>query len=219
MKELNAILEKKGMTLERYKEIVLRNIDDTSNLPPEGSEELKQLAETIRSIREEAVGKLDKDVEFRKFITQEDLIKYLYGEYNTVGGYISRDCDSSVLKEYNEIFNTARLDYPNTAYKPNEDKFIAYIKFKVSKSSQIKKIEIPYSELFSGSSKDLPPVSGSGILNSKNGVLIPEFKAVERLEIMDGAELHIISRDNNNTDKLIGIFSGDDQKFIIKGEQ
>lgn len=35
MKDLNKILEKNGMTLERYKEIVLRNIDDMTNLPPE----------------------------------------------------------------------------------------------------------------------------------------------------------------------------------------
>lgn len=48
MKDLNKILEKNGMTLERYKEIVLRNIDDMTNLPPEESAELKQLTEKVR---------------------------------------------------------------------------------------------------------------------------------------------------------------------------
>lgn len=219
MKELNTILEKKGMTLERYKEIVLRNIDDTSNLPPEGSEELQQLAETIRSIREEVIGKMDSDVEFRKYITQQDLIKYLNGEYNTIGGYFSRNCDSRVLTEYNEIFNSVRLDYPNTAYNPEKDKFIAYITFRLKGSDDLTKIEIPYSELFGGKLSDSPPVSGTAILNSKNGLLIPEFKATERLELIDGAELHIICRDKNNTDIIVGKYKERKyKKFIQKGD-
>ena len=97
MKDLNKILEKNGMTLERYKEIVLRNIDDMTNLPPEESAELKQLTEKVRSIREEVIGKMNKDVEFRKYITQQDLIKYLNGEKNTVTGFIARDCDATFL--------------------------------------------------------------------------------------------------------------------------
>lgn len=217
MKELNTILEKKGMTLERYKEIVLRNIDDTSNLPPEGSEELKQLAETIRSIREEAVGKLDKNVEFRKYITQEDLIKYLLGQKNTVTGFIARDCDAKVLDEYNEIFNSFRLDYPNTDYNPKVDNFIAYVKFKVKEAGEIDKIEIPYSPKFGGTNTyDKAPCSGTGILNSKNGLIIPELKVKyrEKIELLDGAELHIQTRDGK--DILIGVFS--DERFIPQGE-
>ena len=217
MKELNAILEKKGMTLERYKEIVLRNIDDTSNLPPEGSEELKQLAETIRSIREEAVGKLDKDVEFRKYITQQDLIKYLTGEKNTVTGFIARECDASILVDYNEIFNSFRLDYPNTVYNPEMDNFIAYLKFKVKNPKQINKIEIPYSPKFGGTNTyDKAPCSGTGVLNSKNGLIIPELKVKygEKLDLFDGAELHIQTRDGN--DVIVGIFNKN--KFISRGE-
>lgn len=217
MKELNAILEKKGMTLERYKQIVLRNIDDISNLPPEGSEELKKLAETIREIREEVVGKLNKDVEFRKYITQQDLIKYLTGEKNTVTGFIARECDASILVDYNEIFNSFRLDYPNTDYNPKVDNFIAYVKFKVKEAGEIDKIEIPYSPKFGGTNTyDKAPCSGTGILNSKNGLIIPELKVKygEKLDLLDGAELHIQTRDGK--DILIGVFS--DERFIPQGE-
>ena len=154
MKDLNKILEKNGMTLERYKEIVLRNIDDMTNLPPEESAELKQLTEKVRSIREEVIGKMNKDVEFRKYITQQDLIKYLNGEKNTVTGFIARDCDANVLVDYNEVFNSLRLDYPNTDYNPELDKFIAYIKFKVKDAKQIDKIEIPYSPKFGGTNTE-----------------------------------------------------------------
>jgi ribosomal protein S25 len=217
MKELNAILEKKGMTLEKYKQIVLRNIDDTSNLPPEGSEELKKLAETIREIREEVVGKMNKDVEFRKYITQQDLIKYLNGEKNTITGFIARECDANILDNYNEIFNSFRLDYPNTVYNPEMDNFIAYIKFKVADKKQINKIEIPYSPRFGGTNiHDKAPCSGTGILNSKNGLIIPELKVKykKELELLDGAELHIQTRDGN--DFIVGVFNKN--KFIQKGE-
>ena len=217
MKELNAILEKKGMTLERYKEIVLRNIDDTSNLPREGSEELKQIAETIRSIREEVIGKMNKDVEFRKYITQQDLIKYLNGEKNTITGFIARECDANILDNYNEIFNSFRLDYPNTDYNPKVDNFIAYVKFKVKEAGEIDKIEIPYSPKFGGTNTyDKAPCSGTGILNSKNGLIIPELKVKyrEKIELLDGAELHIQTRDGK--DILIGVFS--DERFIPQGE-
>ena len=217
MKELNAILEKKGITLERYKQIVLRNIDDTSNLPPEGSEELKQIAETIRSIREEVIGKMNKDVEFRKYITQQDLIKYLNGEKNTITGFIARECDANILDNYNEIFNSFRLDYPNTDYNPKVDNFIAYVKFKVKEAGEIDKIEIPYSPKFGGTNTyDKAPCSGTGILNSKNGLIIPELKVKyrEKIELLDGAELHIQTRDGK--DILIGVFS--DERFIPQGE-
>lgn len=53
MKDLNKILEKNGMTLERYKEIVLRNIDDMTNLPPEyiiGEAKLKGLRLELEEI-------------------------------------------------------------------------------------------------------------------------------------------------------------------------
>lgn len=217
MKELNAILEKKGMTLERYKEIVLRNIDDMTNLPPEESAELKQLTEKVRSIREEVIGKMNKDVEFRKYITQQDLIKYLNGEKNTVTGFIARDCDANVLVDYNEVFNSLRLDYPNTDYNPELDNFIAYLKFKVKNPKQINKIEIPYSPKFGGTNTyDKAPCSGTGVLNSKNGLIIPELKVKygEKLDLLDGAELHIQTRDGN--DVIVGIFNKN--KFISRGE-
>ncbi len=219
MKDLNKIFEKNGMTLERYKEIVLRNIDDMTNLPPEESAELKQLTEKVRSIREEVIGKMNKDVEFRKYITQQDLIKYLNGEKNTVTGFIARDCDANVLVDYNEVFNSLRLDYPNTDYNPELDKFIAYIKFKVKDAKQIDKIEIPYSPKFGGTNTfDKPPCSGTGVLNSKNGLIIPELKVKYRkdLELLDSAELHIQTRDGN--DFIVGIYSRRQKKFIRKGE-
>ena len=69
---------------------------------------------------------------------------------NTITGFIARECDANILDNYNEIFNSFRLDYPNTDYNPKVDNFIAYVKFKVKEAGEIDKIEIPYSPKFGG---------------------------------------------------------------------
>ncbi len=79
--------------------------------------------------------------------------------------------------------------------------------------------EIPYSPNFGGTNiHDKAPCSGTGVLNSKNGLIIPEFKVKyrEKLELLDVAELHIQTRDGN--DFILGIYSRREKKIIKKGE-
>lgn len=211
MEKLESVANKYGMSLDEYKQIVLRNIEDKNNLP--SPEQVK----TAKLIRDEILGELDKNIEFRKIIDQASLLEYLSGERNTVGGFIARNMDSGVLTEYNEMFNSMRLDYPGTTYLPEEDNFIAYIVFKVKNKEQLSKIEIPYSPLFEGTDVfDKNPCSGTGILNAKNGMIIPEFKGKyqQPIEFADGAEIHILSR--NGCDTVIAEYSSRKKKFVRK---
>lgn len=131
------------------------------------------------------------------------------GTYTQVGGFVTRADDVMQLNTYDEVYNSLRLDYPNTAYNPIADDSLAVIRYK---TSEVSKIEIPYSLEMGGTTTGAPPFTGNGFTKAINGQIIPEYRCSGYLEIEDGAQLIEISKDGTET--LKAVYSGLQGKFV-----
>ena len=138
-----------------------------------------------------------------------NIAKYIDGTYTQVGGYVTKAQDVKQLKNYNNIYQSLRLDYPGTVYNQVTDDVLGVIRFKTPEASNIK---IPYGKDMGGSIMDSSPFTGNGFTSATNGQVIPEFKCGNFLHIDDGAELYEITKDGREV--LRAVFKRDLGKFI-----
>lgn len=195
---IDKILAKQGLTVEEFNSLRLRDVSTLSDAEKA----------TLKTIRE-SVPKPDADTLMQKVIPSSDIAKYMDGTYTQVRGYVTKAEDVSQLSTYDEIYDSLRLDYPNTAYKPVTDDSLGIIRYN---TSEVSKIEISYGTEMGGKVTEESPFTGNGFTKATNGQIIPEYKCDGYLEVEDGAELIEISKDGTET--LKAVYSKIDKMFI-----
>ena len=129
--------------------------------------------EIIKSIREKFT--INKNTLLRRIIKPQDAGKYISGEYTSVRGYISRAEDYNDVGDFEDIFETFRLDYNDTPYH-STDKSYWKMEFKTI-PDDLKKINLDntYGKEFGGLNEDINPCTRNGYTGAKNGKVIPEW--------------------------------------------
>ena len=117
--------------------------------------------------------------------------------------------DVKQLKNYDDIYNSLRLDYGGSEFKPATDKCVGVIKFK---TPDISKIDIPYSQAMGGNAVGGPPFTGNGFTAATNGQAIPEFLCNGRVALNDGAELYMVTKDVSEI--LVAVYNKDLGRFV-----
>lgn len=146
----------------------------------------------------------------QKVVPQGDIAKYLDGTYNKVGGYVTKAQDVKQLTNYDDIYNSLRLNYTGSAYKPATDECVGVIRFKTLEVSDMK---IPYSEAMGGNTVDGAPFTGNGFTAATNGQAIPEYTCSGKyLTLDDGAELYTVAKDGTET--LAAVYDSYLGKFV-----
>ena len=122
---------------------------------------------------------INKNTLLRRYIKPEDVEKYVSGEYDAVRGCISREGDCNDVGDFEDIFETFRLDYDNIPYR-STDKSYWKIEFK-SIQDDLKKINLDntYGKEFGGLNEDINPCTRNGFTGAKNGKVIPEWNLKE----------------------------------------
>ena len=133
--------------------------------------------EIIKSIREKFT--INKNTLLRRIIKPQDAGKYISGEYTSVRGYISRAEDYNDVGDFEDIFETFRLDYNDTPYH-STDKSYWKMEFKTI-PDDLKKINLDntYGKEFGGLNEDINPCTRNGFTGAKNGKVIPEWNLKE----------------------------------------
>ena len=129
--------------------------------------------EIIKSIREKFT--INKNTLLRKYIKPEQVEKYISGDYTSVQGCISRAEDYSEVGDFEDIFETFRLDYNDTPYH-STDKSYWKIEFKTL-YGELEKINLKntYGDAFGGSNTLPDPCTQNAFTGSENGKVIPEW--------------------------------------------
>ncbi|WP_448902985.1 hypothetical protein [Eubacterium sp.] len=196
--EITGILKEKGITLDEFTKLRLKNINKLT-------ESEKNILKSIRN----SVPMPDENTMLQKVFYKDDIEEYMNGTYTQVGGFVTRAVDVAHLKTYDSIYDSLRLDYKNSDFKPLTDESLGLIRFK---TDEVEKIFIPYGPEMGGTVTEDWPFTGNGFTKAENGEIIPEFRLKKYLDIMDGAKLFEIKRDG--TEILKAIYSEEDNRFI-----
>jgi hypothetical protein len=183
------VLKKQGLSIEEFNSLRLRDVSSLSDAEKA----------TLKAIRE-SVPMPDADTLMQNVISSCDIAKYMDGTYTQVGGYVTKAEDVSQLSTYGDIYDSLRLDYPNSAYQSITDGSLGVIRYN---TSEVSKIEIPYSTEMGGKVTETAPFTGNGFTKATNGQIIPEFKCDGYLDVEDGAQLIEISKDGTETLKAV----------------
>ena len=186
---ISDILTKEGLTLDEFYMLRLQDVSTLTDAEKA----------TLKAIRK-SVPMPDADTLMQKVIPASDIAKYMDGTYTQVGGYVTRAEDVAQLSTYDDLYNSLRLDYPQSAYKPLADDSIGVIRYTTDEAS---KISIPYGTEMGGVVTEAPPFTGNGFTKATNGEIIPEFKCDGYLEVSDGAQLIEIGKDGTKTLKAV----------------
>ena len=162
----------------------------------------------MKAVRD-AIPMPTEETIMQKVIPQGNIAKYISGEYNQVRGYITKAQDVKQLKNYDDIYNSLRLDYGGSEFNPATDKCVGVIKFK---TPDISEIEIPYSQAMGGNAVAGPPFTGNGFTAATNGQVIPEFLCKDRVALKDGAELYMITKDG--AEILVAVYNKVAARFV-----
>lgn len=198
MDDMASVLDNVGMSIDRFNELMVLPADLLSDADRAA---MKAIRDAIPMPTEETI--------MQKVIPQGDIAKYINGEYKEVGGYITKAQDVKQLKNYDDIYNSLRLDYGGSEFKPATDKCVGVIKFK---TPDISKIDIPYSPDMGGNVVNKPPFTGNGFTAAINGQAIPEFRIDGFIDVDDGAELYMVTKDG--VEILVAIYSEDLGRFV-----
>jgi hypothetical protein len=191
------LIKKEGLSLDDFKYMMQKNVNALTEI------EKSKLA-NIRN----ALSKPNANTVMQKVITKNDIQKYLNGDYNNVGGFVSRATDAKHLETFEDLYHGLRLDYNKTTFFI-EDGSCGVIRFKSSNSSNA---IIP-----SGGTYDAwdYPFTATGFTSGKSGRLgVPEWHLQNRVDFSEGAEIWQVS--NNGTEKLIATYDETLKKFIAK---
>lgn len=193
MDGMNGVITKNGLTTPQFTKLRQKSANMYSS-----SQKTK-----MKKIRN-SVPHPTKDTIMQKVVPYEDMLKYLDGRYNTIGGYVTRAQDTKMLSKYMDYYNSLRLDYKGTKFKPKKDKTMGVIRFK---TTEVNKLSIPYSKAMGGNTKGQLPWTGNGFTSAKNGNAIPEYTFPERYlaEPLNGAELFEVDKFGNEVLKAVYI--------------
>lgn len=197
-KNLGEVLKQQGLTLEEFNKLRLTDVSQLTN-------DEKALLKMIR----ESIPMPDSNTLMQKVIPASDVQKYLDGTYTQIGGFVTRAEDVTQLKTYDDIYNSLRLDYPDTAYDIVSDDTLAVIRYNTNETP---KIQIPYSSEMGGVTTGADPFTGNGFTKATNGQIIPEYKMSDFARIEDGAQLIEIGKDGKET--LKAIYDVDFGRFV-----
>ena len=197
-KNLGEVLKQQGLTLEEFNKLRLTDVSQLTN-------DEKALLKMIR----ESIPMPDSNTLMQKVIPASDVQKYLDGTYTQIGGFVTRAEDVTQLKTYDDIYNSLRLDYPDTAYDIVSDDTLSVIRYNTNETS---KIQIPYSSEMGGVTTGADPFTGNGFTKATNGQIIPEYKMSDFARIEDGAQLIEIGKDGKET--LKAIYDVDFGRFV-----
>ena len=197
-KNLVEVLKQQGLTLEEFNKLRLTDVSQLTN-------DEKALLKMIR----ESIPMPDSNTLMQKVIPASDVQKYLDGTYTQIGGFVTRAEDVTQLKTYDDIYNSLRLDYPDTAYDIVSDDTLAVIRYNTNETP---KIQIPYSSEMGGVTTGADPFTGNGFTKATNGQIIPEYKMSDFARIEDGAQLIEIGKDGKET--LKAIYDVDFGRFV-----
>ncbi len=189
MDDIGSILSKHGLSLDKFNDLRLKLADKLTD------NEIR----AMKAIRE-SIPDLNNNSIMQKVLPKEDIAKYLDGSYNTVGGYVTRAQDVKQLNNYQDVFDSLRLDYKGTKFKPESDNVLGIIRFKTPEASKIKP---PYCKEFGGDIKDGPPFTGNGFTSATNGQIIPEYKCGDYLKLTQGSELYELTKDGKEVLKAV----------------
>ncbi len=189
MDDIGSILSKHGLSLDKFNDLRLKSADKLTD------NEIK----AMKAVRE-SIPDLNNNSIMQKVLPKEDIAKYLDGSYNTVGGYVTRAQDVKQLNNYQDVFESLRLDYKGTKFKPESDDVLGIIRFKTPEASKIKP---PYCKEFGGDIKDGPPFTGNGFTSATNGQIIPEYKCGDYLKLTQGSELYELTKDGKEVLKAV----------------
>lgn len=158
-------LKENEITIDKFQELKLK--------PLKGEKYTGREKEIIKSIREKFT--INKNTLLRRYIRPEDVEKYVSGEYDAVRGCISRAGDYSDVGDFEDIFETFRLDYDNIPYH-STDKSYWKIEFKTT-NKELKKINLDntYGYELGGNNTLSDPCTQNAFTGSKNGKVIPEW--------------------------------------------
>lgn len=195
---MNIVLKNNNLSFDDFTKLRLKDVSSLS----------ENEIEVLKSVRK-SFSMPDSTTTLQKVIPAGDINKYLDGTYTQVGGFVTKADDAVHLSSYDDIYDSLRLDYPNTAYNMASDESLAVIRYTTDDVSQIK---IPFSSQFGGTTTGAPPFTGNGFTKALNGQTIPEFQCTTYLDLNDGAKLFEISKDGTET--LRGIYSELQGKFI-----
>jgi hypothetical protein len=198
MDDMVSILDDVGMSANRFDDLRPLSADLLSDADKA----------TIKAIRD-AIPMPTNQTVMQKVIPQGDIAKYISGEYSQVKGYITRAQDVKQLGNYDDIYNSLRLDYDGSVFKPATDECVGVIKFKTLNAS---KIDIPYSQAMGGNVVNKPPFTGNGFTAATNGQAIPEFISDNFIKLYDEAELYTITKDGTET--LVAIYNENLGRFV-----
>ena len=197
-KNLGEVLKQQGLTLEEFNKLRLTDVSQLTN-------DEKALLKMIR----ESIPMPDSNTLMQKVIPASDVQKYLDGTCTRIGGFVTRAEDVTQLKTYDDIYNSLRLDYPDTAYDIVSDDTLAVIRYNTNETP---KIQIPYSSEMGGVTTGADPFTGNGFTKATNGQIIPEYKMSDFARIEDGAQLIEIGKDGKET--LKAIYDVDFGRFV-----
>ena len=193
-------IHKFGLNADEFNNLKLKNIDLLS----------QEQVDVIKGIRD-LEPPITNNTVIRKFIPESDIEKYI-GEngWKQIGGYIASDNDVAHINGYNNVRDSLRLDYKlsdGSMPYPDNGNAYGYIKFK---TDEVNDIGIPYGKRFGGTNTDGAPCTQNVYLGSRNGEIIPEWYANNRVKPKFGAELHKVV---NGKDNIVAIFNN---KYFVK---
>lgn len=147
---------------------------------------------------------------FQKVIHQTDIENYMKEKepYKEIGGFVTRAQDTKHLGTLHQVYESLRLDYDETPFKPDTDPYYGVIRFTTEDTDYI---QIPYGPAMGGASSYPDPFTGHGFIKSMNGDMIPEYKIDPYVEPMEGAVLFKVNSQTGE-ETLIGIYNG--ERFI-----
>ncbi len=196
--DARSIIEAKGLSLDKFNEMRAKSASLLTD-----SER-----ETIKSIRE-TIPLLNEEILLQKAIPTGDIQKYTDGVYSPkVRGFVTRAQDVKRLNNYDDIYNSLRLDYKGTAYNQQNDNSMGVIRFKTIEANRA---IIPYSPEIGGNIKDEFPFTGNGFTAATNGRIIPEYKFESFVNMEKGAEIYEITKDGQEILKAVL----KDDKFVM----
>ncbi|MCX7569690.1 hypothetical protein OS242_06910 [Tumebacillus sp. DT12] len=187
-------------------------------------------AALIKAIRMDVPAPVEGTL-MQKVIYTRDFAKYLSGDYQSVGGFLTNAHDTKRLDKSHTVLEGLRLDYgtpeTNPFLKPNgefTDEPIYLMRFSMTEPE---KVRIPFGGADQGAAEkmhgrvlseddakfytDAPPFTGNGFTKSEAHI-VPEYKSRGFIRLSDGDSIYELSFDG--TEKLRAVYAEDLKKFI-----
>lgn len=199
--EIDSVLGEAGLSKDEFLTLQAQYYKD---LTPEELDKMHQVREAVPAVNGSTV--------LQKVIDQDKLELYLSGQLTDVGGCIAKMDDVSDITSSADMYNSLRMDYPNTPFSP--DKEYAVIRFTTEQSERLK---IPYAEELNSPHAAKPneyisyPQTGHGFTAAENGKIVPEFETIYGNNARPSAgEIYVVK---DGAEELVGIYDKYEQRF------